>query len=320
MGIGDIWDLIAIGPMINILIVLSNYLFGSFGLAIIALTIAVNVCMYPLTLKQIKATQAMQSIQPKIAELQKQYGKDRQRMAQEQMKLYKESGMSPTGCLVPMLIQLPVWIALFQSIMRLVAVIPENFLGLSQYLYSWPVVYSALPLGNEFLGLNLAEGNMILAVLVGGTMWLQQKMSMPSVTDPKAQAQSRMMLWMMPLMFAFISLSFPSGLALYWVTSSIIRVIFQYRMAGWGGLVSSTGSKRDIRDKKYKKRIALQEAPSKDADVGADIVDAEPAQETEEGEEKPEDKTQDYERILASRFKISRQQSKRSRHQRPKRR
>jgi len=320
LGIGEIWDLIAIGPMINILIVLSHYLFGSFGLAIIALTIAVNACLYPLTMRQIRATQAMQSLQPKIAELQKKYAKDRQKLAQEQMKLYKESGMSPTGCLVPMLIQLPVWVALFQSIMRLVAIIPENFLGLSQYLYSWSVVYTALPLGNEFLGLNLAEGNLILAILVGGTMWLQQKMTMPPITDPKAQAQSRMMLWMMPLMFCFISLSFPSGLALYWVTSSVIRIVFQYYTAGWGGLVSSTVSKQAIRDKKYKRRIAQQEAPLEDADIGADIVAAEPAQEAGVGDEKSEDKTQDYERILASRFKIRRDQPRRSKHQRPKRR
>ena len=101
------WNLIAVQPMINILIVLSNYLFNSFGLAIIALTIIVNAAMYPLTMKQLKATQAMQSIQPKMAELQKKYARDRQRLAQEQMRLYKEAGMSPTGCLVPMLVQMP---------------------------------------------------------------------------------------------------------------------------------------------------------------------------------------------------------------------
>ena len=108
MDIGAIWDLIALQPVINVLIVLTDYLFSSFGLAIIALTIVVNVLMYPLTMKQLHATKAMQTLQPKIAELQKKYGKDRQKLAQEQMKLYKESGMSPAGCLVPMLIQMPI--------------------------------------------------------------------------------------------------------------------------------------------------------------------------------------------------------------------
>jgi len=176
----------------------------------------VNVAMYPLTMKQLKASKAMQLLQPQLSELQKKYGKDKQKLAEEQMRLYKESGMSPAGCLVPMLVQMPVWLALFWSVMRLVAVIPENLLGLSKYLYSWPVVYSTLPLQNEFLWLNLAEGDLILAILVGVTMWLQQKMVTPASTDPKQQAQSRLMLWMMPMMFAFLTLTFPSGLALYW--------------------------------------------------------------------------------------------------------
>ena len=144
MGIGDIWNLIAMQPVINTLIVLTHYLFNSFGLAIIALTLIVNGAMCPLSLKQIRASKAMQEMQPKIAELKKKYGKDKEKMAREQMKLYKESGVSPAGCLLPLLIQMPIWIALFQSIMRVLAVIPENLAGLSQYLYSWPVVYSTL--------------------------------------------------------------------------------------------------------------------------------------------------------------------------------
>ena len=316
MGIGDIWNLVAMQPMINVLIVLSHYLFDSFGLAIIALTIIVNIVLYPLTLKQTKATQAMQSIQPKLAELQKKYGKDRQRMAQEQMKLYRESGMSPAGCLIPMLVQLPVWIALFQAIMRLVAVIPENFLGLAQYLYSWPLVYTTLPLGNEFLGLNLAEGNLILAILVGATMWIQQKMTMTPSADPRMQTQSRMMLWMMPLMFTFFGLSFPSGLALFWVTSSVIRILIQYRATGWGGLLPTKTKKQVIRDKKYKERIAIEAAPAKTADIGADIVES--AQETAPGSEKT-DKQQDIGGGYPAQLKSIRSQSKGSKRHRPKR-
>jgi len=168
--IGEIWDLIALQPVINILIALTHYLFSIFGLAIIALTVVVNVAMYPLTMKQIRATQAMQSLQPKMAELQKKYGKDRQKLAQEQMKMYKESGMSPAGCLLPMLFQMPIWIALYQSIIRVLAVTPEGFLGLSQFLYSWPIVYTILPLENHFLWLNLATPDTFLAILVAASM------------------------------------------------------------------------------------------------------------------------------------------------------
>jgi len=291
------WELIVQQPVINILIVLSHYLASSFGLAIIALTIIVNVCIYPLTMKQINAMKGMQTLQPKLAELQKKYAKDRQKLAQEQMRMYKESGMNPAGCLVPMLIQMPIWIALFQSIMLSLAVAPEGLLNLSKYLYHWPVLYSILPLGKDFLWLNLAKPDMLLAILVGGTMWLQQKMSMPVTADPKQQAQSRMMLWMMPLMFGFLCLSFPSGLALFWATSSAIRIGLQYVATGWGGLVPSTAGKQVIRDRRYKRRIALQEVPLKDtdigADVGVDIVEPTSTQEEELGYEKSGDEGQD---------------------------
>jgi len=257
-------------PVINTLIWLTHYLFNNFGLAIIALTIVVNALMLPLTLKQVRASKAMQELQPKLAELQKKHAKDKQKLAQEQMRLYKESGVSPAGCLLPMLVQMPVWIALYQSIMRVLAVIPENLLGLSPYLYSWPIVYTTLPLHNNFLWLNLATGDMILAILVGGSMWVQQKMTMTPTTDPRQQSQANLMLWMMPLMFAFLSLSFPSGLALYWVTSNVFRIGIQYFVAGWGGLVKAEPKKQPVRDKKYRQRIAkVEEPPSGGADTVA---------------------------------------------------
>jgi YidC/Oxa1 family membrane protein insertase len=277
VGIGDIWNLIAMQPMINVLIVLTNYLFNNFGIAIIVLTIIVNLVLLPLTLKQTRASKAMQELQPKIAELQKKYAKDKQKLAQEQMRLYKESGVSPAGCLLPLVIQMPIWIALFWSVMRVMAVIPENLLGLSQYLYSWPIVYSTLPLNNEFLWLNLATGDMVLALLVGGTMWVQQKMVMVPTADPGQQTQSSLMLWMMPIMFAWLTMTFPSGLALYWVTSNIFRIGVQYFVSGWGGLIKSAPKKQVGRDKKYKERITqVEEAPSSGADI---IVPSSPEEE-----------------------------------------
>ncbi|HEY83388.1 MAG TPA: membrane protein insertase YidC [Dehalococcoidia bacterium] len=275
MSIGEIWNLIILSPVINILIVVSGYLFNSFGLAIIALTIIVRTLTLPLTLKQLRATKAMQELQPKLLELQKKYGRDRARLAQEQMRLYKESGVSPAGCMLPMLVQLPIWIALFQSIIRVLAVVPEDFLSLSQHLYtSWPMVFSLVPLDSQFLWLDLAMPDrfLLLPLLVGGTMWLQQKMVMPRTVDPRQQAQSTMMLWMMPLMFAFLTTQFPSGLALYWVVSNIISIIVQYKITGWGGLLPAEAKKQAGKDKKYIKHISkVEEKPTDYADVGADI-------------------------------------------------
>ena len=307
MGIiGGIWTTVAMQPMINTLIVMSNWLFGSFGLAIIALTIIVRGLMFPLTIKQLRATKAMQSIQPKIAELQKKYGKDKEKIAKEQVKLYKESGVSPAGCLIPMLVQLPVWIALFWSIMRVLAVTPEQFLGLSQYLYSWSTVYSIVPLSNEFIGLNLAEGNIIAAIIVGSTMWVQQKMVISPSADPKQRAQNQMMLWTMPLMFGLLSLTLPSGLALYWVVSNVITIMIQYFVTGWGGLAGLIAWRPSIknklinwrpsipsipymRDKNYKKRIAeAEETPSADAGT----VEVSSAQGEQSEYEEPKEKQQ----------------------------
>ncbi len=282
MGIGEIWNLIILSPMINVLIMLSDYLGGSFGLTIIVLTIVIRTLMYPLTVKQLRASKTMQSLQAQVAEIRKKYAKDKQQLAREQQKLFKESGVSPAGCLLPMLIQMPVWVALYQSIIRVSATAPEGFLSLSQHLYSsWSQVFSLVPLESKFLWLDLAVPDrwILLPILVGGTMWLQQKMMTSPTADPKQQAQSQMMLWMMPLMFAFLTMSFPSGLALYWVTSNVISIVMQYFVTGWGGLVKGAAPKLPGRDKKIKGRIARQEAPLEEADIGADIVVPSSAQE-----------------------------------------
>ncbi|MFC1983524.1 YidC/Oxa1 family membrane protein insertase [Chloroflexota bacterium] len=320
---GEIWDLIIQQPVMNILIVLCSVLFNSFGLTIIALTIVIRGCMYPLTIRQLRSTKAMESIQPKLVELRQKYSKDKQRLAKEQMHLYKESGISPMGCLVPMLIQMPIWIALYRSIMMALAVTPEGLLNLSGYLYSWPVVYSMLPLGSEFLWLNLAVPDrlLILPILVGTTMWVQQKMVTPSATDPRQQSASTMMLWMMPIMFTFLSLQFPSGLALYWVTSNAISIVIQYFVAGWGGLVKSTAGRPTGRDTRYKRRITqVEEGPSEHADVGADIVEPSSKEGEDLGYGKSGDERQDRGGSYPTRSRSIRSQPRRSKSHRPKRR
>jgi len=237
--------------MINILIVMSDALFDSPGLAIIALTIIVNLILLPLTLKQIKSTKAMQDIQPKVLELTKKYAKDKEKLSQEQMKLYREAGMSPAGCLLPMLIQMPIWLALYQAVMKLLATSPDNFLDLGRFLYNWSQVFAVLPLNNRFLWFDLGSPDQIvLPLLVGATMWVQQKMSTIPSPDPKQQSQSQMMLWMMPIMFAYLAMSFSSGLALYWVVSSLIRIGIQYFTTGWGGLLPQKKSKQAVVIKK----------------------------------------------------------------------
>ena len=235
----DIWNLIILNPVLNSLIALSALIYDSFGLAIIFLTIVVRLVMWPLTKRQLQSTKAMQSMQPKMQELQKKYGKNKQKLQQETMKLYKEAGINPMGCIWPMLIQFPIWIALYQSIMKALATTPENLLSLSQHLYSWQIVNDAIPLNSQFLWLNLGQPDqtMVLAIIVGGTMWVQQKMTTAPSMDPRQQSTSQMMTMMMPLMFGMFTLMFPSGLALFWAASNIIGIVTQYFVTGgWGYL------------------------------------------------------------------------------------
>lgn len=235
----ELWNTLILEPIMNSLIALCSILGGNFGSAIIVFTVVVRLALLPLTLRQTKSTKLMQELQPKLQELQKKYAKDQQKLQQEMVKLYREAGVNPLGCLWPLLIQLPIWIALYQSIMQSLAATPENLLNLSQHLYSWDLVARAVPLNEHFLWLRLSkpDPNLILALLVGITMWVQQKMVTPPAADPRQQSVNNMTLMMMPLMFALFTLSFPSGLALYWVVSNIVGIVIQYFVGGgWGYL------------------------------------------------------------------------------------
>jgi len=236
ISITGVWNTILLEPMINFLVLMSKYFLGSFGIAIIVLTIIIRLLMFPLTMKQLQSSKAMQTLQPKMKELQKKYAKDAGKLNQEVMKLYKEEGVSPLGCALPMVVQFPIWIALYQSVIQALAYTPENLLGLSKQLYNSEVIKSALPLNHHFLWLNLTQGDIFIAILTVASMWVLQKMSMQATTDPQQKSMNNIMLWVMPLMFGFFSLTLPSGLSLYWVASNIISIILQYRVTGWGTL------------------------------------------------------------------------------------
>jgi len=298
VSITGLWNTLLLDPMVNFLILMSKYLFGSFGIAIIVLTIIIRLLMFPLTMKQLQSSKAMQAVQPKMKELQKKYAKDKEQLATETAKLYKESGVNPLGCAFPMLIQFPIWIALYQSVIQALAYTPENLLGLSKQLYSTSVIRSALPLNHHFLWLDLTSGDIFMAIMTAVSMWLLQKMSTQPSADPQQQSMNRMMLWIMPLMFGFFALSLPSGLAVYWVVSNIISMVMQYRVTGWGTLtmpslpfvkkstpqpVDNTPAKTEGTDstvKKAGKGVALQQkgaeadgaGSKKKEPVGADII------------------------------------------------
>jgi YidC/Oxa1 family membrane protein insertase len=236
VSITGIWNTILLQPMLNFLILTSKYVLGSFGIAIVILTILIRLLVFPLTMRQLQSSKAMREIQPKIKELQRKYGKNRQQLGAETARLYKEASINPLGCVLPMLIQLPIWIALYQSVIQALAYTPENLYGLSRQLYSLSAIRTSVPLNHHFLWLDLTRGDLIMVLLVGGSTWMLQKMSSVPTTDAQQQSTNRIMLWVLTLIFAFFALSLPSGLSVYWVVSNIIGMVMQYRVTGWGTL------------------------------------------------------------------------------------
>ena len=237
--IGDLFREILMRPMANSLVLLYLGLFNNFGLSIIVFTVIIRIATMQLTLKQIKSTRAMSTLQPKMKELQERYKNDRQKLSQETFRLYREHGVNPIGCLGPLVIQFPIWIGLYWALIRVLPSSPENLADLSQLLYGWlPVVHTAVPVDSTFLWLDLAVPDTlpVMPLLVGASMWVQQKMMTYPSQDPKQAQTQQMMLWMMPLLFVFLTFSFPSGLALYWLATNIMGVAIQYVTTGWGGL------------------------------------------------------------------------------------
>lgn len=236
--LGILWTEIIMRPMINSIALLHVLLFHSLGLAIIVFTVIVSVVMIPLTIRQTRQMKAMSALQPKIKALQEKYkdSPDRRKISSETMALYKQAGVSPIGCLGPMFIQMPIWIGLYQAIFKAVPPTPEGMAALAKAFYFWNPAQASVPLGSEFLGMDLVglvsgqpiPFNILMPVVVGVSMWVQQKMTTMPSPDPKQNQTNQMMLWMMPIMFAFFTWQFPAGLAVYIFFSNLIRVGIQW--------------------------------------------------------------------------------------------
>jgi YidC/Oxa1 family membrane protein insertase len=226
----------------------------SLVLSITVLTIAVRLVTVPLTLpsqrSMRKNSRKMQSIQPELDKLKKKYRNDAQKLQQAQLELYKEHGINPlsslTGCL-PLLIQLPVIWAFYQSISRALAAQPGEMLVLSEYLSAVPSLLSVVPLPSKWLWFNLARPDMIvLPLLVAGSTWLQQKLTAPatqtSSTDAQAAQMSQSMMVTMPLMFGFFAMQMPAGLSIYFIVSNLVGMGVQWASNRWLGDASEETS------------------------------------------------------------------------------
>ncbi len=228
------WDALFVNPIANALIIISNVVLGNFGVAIVLFTLVMRLATMPLTLRQLRSSRALSALQPEVQKIQKQH-KDPKRRQEETMKLYREAGVNPMGCLLPMLVQFPIWVALYRALIFTVGGTPESLTNLSQRLYPWSYIESAVPLQNQFLGLHLGQvgaaqgfAGMALALIVGLSTYVQQRMMTAPTTDPRQQSMNQMMSWMMPLMFGWFTLQVPAGLGIYWAVSNLTGVFLNF--------------------------------------------------------------------------------------------
>lgn len=251
--LGPLWNNLILNPMINILLLIYDFLFHNFGIAIILLTALIRLITMPLTLRQQRSMEKMQGLQQSKAwkDMEKKYKGDKQRLQQEQLKLYREVGVNPLGGCLPLLLQLPIIIGLYQSITRALAAVPAQLLDLSNHIYAF-VPASLIPLNRQFLGWNLAEPEQVTApeilgvsipimtILVVITSFLQTRLTTPPSTDPQSKQMSSMMSLYMPFLMGFFAYSYAAGLALYFVTTNVLTIA-QYAALGkvdWRAAIS----------------------------------------------------------------------------------
>jgi YidC/Oxa1 family membrane protein insertase len=220
---GNIFDFLIVNPMTNALLLLYGLLFNQYVLAIIALTLIIRLITLPLTLRQQVSSYKMQAMQPKIKELQEKYKGEPQKLQAEMRKL----GFNPlSGCL-PLLIQFPILIGLYQAITRTLAVNPLSLLELGKYIYGFlPSLSSLVPIDSQFLIWNLGQPDsfFVIPILVVVSTYFSNKLMTPPSTDPQMRQTNQMMQLMMPLMFGFFMLSTPVGLGIYWIVSNLIGI------------------------------------------------------------------------------------------------
>lgn len=247
------WDAF-IGLFINVLLFIYQ-LVGNFGVAIILFTILIRLVTHPLTVQQLKGTKGMQDLQKdkRWLDIQAKYKNDREKLAQEQMKLYKELGINPFASCLPTLIQFPIIIGLYQALIRAMASTPIELLSLTRAIYPSLVnVSSVIPLNSNFLWMDLGQperltlaflpfGIPVLAIVVTLTTYIQSKLITPPSGNPGDQAamMSNMMTLYMPFLMGYLALTLASGLSLYFLVSNVIGIL-QYALLGqvnWSNLL-----------------------------------------------------------------------------------
>ena len=227
------WQVVIVFPLAKSLIWLNTSLVSwdipySWGFAIILFTIIIKMITFPLTMIQIKSMQAQKGLQPQLQELQKKYGKNRDKMAQEQMKLYREAGVNPlSGCL-PMVVQMPVLFGLYSALVALGPSLTD-----ARFFWIPDLGFPEFTRGLAWIPEKFNEGEYLLllaylvlpALLMISQVYMQRMTTATTPTGSEGQAgMMKQMTTIMTLMFGFFTLQVPAGLSLYWVTSNLLQL------------------------------------------------------------------------------------------------
>ncbi|GEL07560.1 YidC family membrane integrase SpoIIIJ [Salisediminibacterium halotolerans] len=239
-GTDGIWDPFFVYPLSWLLTNIAEIANGSYGVAIIFVTILLRILILPLMIKQTKSTKAMQALQPQMTELREKYSaKDQQtqqKLQQEMMALFQEHKVNPLAGCFPILIQMPILIALYHAIIRTPQINPE-------------IVGDAAATGQTFLWFELGSSDpyFILPLIAGATTFLQQRMMM--VQD---NPQMRMLLYIMPVMIMVFASIFPAALALYWVIGNLFMIVQTQFITGPNVGKTNEQKKNEAKEKKGK--------------------------------------------------------------------
>ncbi|MEA4811740.1 MAG: YidC/Oxa1 family membrane protein insertase [Anaerolineaceae bacterium] len=233
------WNTLIVNPFTNILLAITM-LVKNFGLAIILFTILIKLLTWPLNAQQIKSSKAMQDLQndPKYKKIMEKYKDNKEMQAQEQMRIYKEKGISPFGSCLPMLLQMPIIIGLYQSVMKAMASSPLELMQLKNIIYPFLNPDKILPIQHHFLWMDLGQperlmvfgfGIPVLAILVVISQFFMTKVMTPPAAggdeNNQAAMMSKSMNIYMPLLMGYIAYSWSAGLGLYLLISNILGVI-----------------------------------------------------------------------------------------------
>ena len=222
----QIFDIIFYRPLFNLLI-LFYFLVGDFGIAIILLTVLIRILFYPLTTKSIKSQKVLEGFQEKVKEIQEKYRGDKEKQAKEMMELYRKEKINPFSGFLPLLIQFPILIALYQVFRK--GLVSEEMANLYSII---PKPGQINPFFLKFL--NLTKPSLTFAVLAGIFQFLQTKMLTPKVKKTKTQLEQfsgliqKQTLYFIPIFTVLLLWKLPAAISLYWLTTTIFSIIQQY--------------------------------------------------------------------------------------------